>query len=127
VTLFARPENSVALRVGYVVDPTDPLDTTREFEYRENYTQGGFLLAPRDLARDVHPCVAQQPFFADLLTQRWQASTHDLIFDYKWPSAIANQTEISAACGLPASTPAPAPMACAWPRRALRRTWQKRC
>jgi hypothetical protein len=101
VTLFARPENSVALRVGYVVDPTDPLDTTREFEYRENYTQGGFLLAPRDLARDVHPCVAQQPFFADLLTQRWQASTHDLIFDYKWPSAVANQAEISAACGLP--------------------------
>lgn len=101
VTLFARGENSVALRIGYVVDPTDPKDTTREFEYRENYTQGGFLLAPRDLARDVHPCVAQQPFFAELIEQRWQATTRDMRFDYKWPSAIEDQAAISEACGLP--------------------------
>lgn len=101
VTLFARAENSVALRVGYVVKPSDPRDPTREFEYRENYTQGGFLLAPRDLARDVHPCVAQQPFFAALIEQRWQPTTHDMRFDYKWPSAIEDQAAISEACGLP--------------------------
>jgi hypothetical protein len=101
VTLFARAENSIALRVGHVVDPIDPRDTTREFEYRESYTQDGFLLAPRDLARDVHPCVAQQPFFAELIEQRWQASTRDMRFDYKWPSAIDDQAAISEACGLP--------------------------
>lgn len=101
VATFARPENSVAMRVGYVVDPTDPADTTREFEYRENYTQGGFLLAPRDLARDVHPCVEQEPFFADLIDKRWNPSTRNLIYDYKWPAALPDQAAISAACGLP--------------------------
>jgi len=115
VSTFARAGNSIALRVGYVVAPTKvptkncPSDsgnsesTIREFEYRENYTQAGFLLAPRDLARDVHPCVAQQPFFADLVEQRWQASTHDMNFEYKWPSAIddRDQDAIFAACKLP--------------------------
>jgi hypothetical protein len=111
VSLFARPENSVALRVGYIVERKDsldpeqhcdaPPDPIREFEYRESYTQGGFLLAPRDLARDVHPCVAQQPFFAELVEQRWQPATRDMRFDYKWPSAIQDQAAIFAACGLP--------------------------
>lgn len=101
VTLYARPENSVALRVGYIVKSTTPGDETREFEYRESYTQGGFLLAPRDLARDVHPCVAEQPFFADLVEQRWQVTTHDMQYDYKWPSAIQDQDAIRAACGVP--------------------------
>jgi hypothetical protein len=101
VTLYAEPENSVAMRVGYVVTPADANDTTREFEYRENYTQGGFLLAPRDLARDVHPCVAEQPFFADLINQRWQDATRNLVFDFKWPAALPDQGPIAAACGLP--------------------------
>lgn len=101
VANFARGENSIALRVGYVVMPSTSTDPTREFEYRENYTQGGFLLAPRDLARDVHPCVAEQPFFAELIEQRWQASTRDMRFDYKWPSAIEDQDAIFEACGLP--------------------------
>jgi hypothetical protein len=101
VALFARPENSVALRIGRIIDPYDPNNAIREFEYRESYTQGGFLLAPRDLARDVHPCVAQEPFFAELVEQRWQASTRDMVYDYKWPSAIDDQDAISDACGLP--------------------------
>lgn len=103
VATFARPGNSVALRVGQVVDPVDARDPTHEFEYRESYTQGGFLLAPRDHARDVHPCVAEQPFFAALVEERWQASTRDMRYDYKWPSAIREQDQdaIFAACGLP--------------------------
>jgi hypothetical protein len=103
VSTFARAGNSITLRVGYVVVPSPGTSesTIREFEYRENYAQGGFLLAPRDLARDVHPCVAQQEFFAKLVEQRWQASTRDMNFEYKWPSAIEEQDAIEKACGVP--------------------------
>jgi hypothetical protein len=84
VTLFARPENIIALRTGEQVrDKTTNQPDLVEFEYREFYTNGGFALARRHNRREPVFCAGGGSLLKDIITEEWTTDTANSQYDYK--------------------------------------------
>lgn len=102
VTVFARPENHIALRVGELVqDASGEQGSIREFEYREFYTTAGFQFGTRHARREPVTCAGPLPLLADVVDEEWNPSTQDFDYDYKL-RRILSPTESEAlrsACG----------------------------
>jgi hypothetical protein len=102
VTVFARPENHIALRVGELVqDASGEQGSIREFEYREFYTTAGFQFGTRHARREPLACAGPLPLLADVVDEEWNPTIQDFEYSYKL-RRILSPTEseaLQSACG----------------------------
>lgn len=81
VALFARGSASLGLRSGQRLKTPDG-GSTNEFEYREHYLNGNWMLANRKVRREPFRCAQRSHALAARIEADWNEAEHALHYDY---------------------------------------------